>query len=539
MSHVSRSVFVRVPLLLVACWTWCMLSFQYTFADTPTALTSPPPGSKQEITLSSKCGTSTLTVVQIPAGHVFQSPQGGVEEGKGAQVTAYSFSDREITVGMFDTWAASLAKESLRERINTFAFEASLREAHDHRRKHPNEYIVFWATPQEAATVTLAFNEALLASSGASARSIVRKRFRLPTANEWRHAMSVGSANDSRNINPWPKYPEGFTVRERGMCEENWVQCGGREGFSGTPSQIAWLIEESGGPATKIREIVDLFTRSLLVGREQDGKPSWLSSPDPASEKEKVDSAPPNRWGIYGAHRCYPEWVLAIDSQTEATDLWRRFEEGRFSDDDAKRQALQLCGAGCIAAGKDASGQDDVSQLMDLFLWKTTRVRGESTTCCWQEAADGEISIDRNATFRVVLVDTLSDAWIAVVRQQLFGSTTVEEVDTTSQQLQASVALLSGNPSRDAAIIDAYAAIASYQFGEKALAGGRLGEAVPRIAPAGKKKVDYGDIFGNRRKSESAESLASSPQAGEQIFLAATCRLMAKDGTLPVQKDGE
>jgi hypothetical protein len=486
------------------------------------------PGSKRVITVKNDSGSVIVNAVVVPSGRVFEDP-GADAQAKESEVAAFLCADREATVRLYETWASDAAKASLHSRIEKFAFESSLQESHAFRRNHPDEYVSFWITPEEAASVTLAMNEALRREGNGGPRSIVQQRFRLPTANEWRQAMSAGSSQDSRNINPWPSYPTDFTEREKGMCEENWQQSGGVGDFTGSPTQIAWLIEESAGSAAKRREIVDLFTRSLLVGREHAGQPSWLSNAEPAGELEKIDVAPPNKWGIYGAHRCYPEWVLAIDSQADANALWRRLEEGTATENDFDRQVFQLCGAGAITAGKDANGQDDISQLMDLFLWRTQRLRGEAITCSWKEAADGDISIDRNVTFRLVLVETLADEWMSVVRGQLLASHELKDLEAAAKKCHAAVAVLSANESRDNALIDAYAAIALYQCGQRSLAGQNLTAAAQRITPSKKQKPNFGNIFGNRPKPSSDKPPSATPQPSEDIFLAATSKLMAKD----------
>lgn len=515
-----------------------MLSTAYVFAlvwvwRLPCEAAEPiNPGTNRTVELNVNGNTFAIRMVYVPAETRQNAGAEGGEIAKPKILQPFYFAESELSLADFNVLASGEIRNAHDAREQTMASEDDQKRDWEKMQRNAQAYVAKMVTPDEAAGITAAANAALAKPAGPLGPTLTTERFRLPTAAEWRHAMSMGSQPDKKHINPWPDFDRDFTDKERMRCQELWTSCGGKGRFVGTQEQVTWAVQEASDKTAEKLELLTTFTRFLLNGRILDPrKPnsySWEILAEPLAER--IDSAPGNEWGIRGAHRGYPEWVLCLASQNEAREFWGRFESSHVSDADRQRAAFGLCGASSFTLGKD-----DLKPMLQAFVSHESRVMNGKAEFSWQEAEDAELCIDRSVAMRLVLVMCLSDTWVGIVRTSIGKHDTFTVAEEASREfLQQLETLTSGAElQRSQAIINAYLALSEYRCGEPGSGAQRLAASIP-IAFGQTSTVDAVPNLGRRRRNPaSGDQAARSPKNADAVYFASVSRLMERDVASP------
>ena len=121
------------------------------------------------------------------------------------------------------------------------------------------------------------------------------------------------------------------------------------------------------------------------------------------------------------------------------------------------------------------------------------------------EADDDEIHVDQSVTMRLVLVETMADKWIEIVRSSLLQDQEVGVSQASASQYTDEVSKLSSDTARDTSVIAVYLAFAHYRYGDRSKAVTTLTDAFQKLS--------------SQSKSMKADT----------IYFASTSALMAQD----------
>ena len=490
------------------------------------------PGSARKVELDVDGKTLAIRMVYVPAEEERKPGSDGGDIGKARASQPFYFAETELTLADFNVLATAEIREAHDAREQQMASDDDQKKDWAEMQRISQDYVAKMVSPDEAAGITAAATASLSDAVAQRGPSLVSERFRLPTRAEWRHAMSMGSQPDKKYINPWPAFDRDFSDKERVRCQDLWSTCGGKGRFVGSQEQVIWAIREASDNTAERLDLLTIFTRFLLKGRLLDPKQansySWEILADPLAER--FDVAPANEWGIRGAHRGYPEWVLSVASQNEAKEFWSKFESSQVSDADRQRASFGLCGASTFTLGKD-----DVRPILQAFVTHENQVVNGKTDFSWREAEDAEVCIDRSAAMRLVLVECLSDTWAALVRTALGKPDTVAAAREASLELVTQIERLTFGleRQRSQALIDTYLALAEYRCGDPRGGSQRLAAGIP-VAFAQATAVSVEPNIGRRRRSTSSggDSSASRKNA-DAVYFTSVSRLMDRDGPSP------
>lgn len=272
--------------------------------------------------------------------------------------------------------------------------------------------------------------------------------------------MSSGSQPNSRDINPWPQYPGDFTEKEQTFLQTKWQAAGGKGDFVGKHEQVRSLLKECPNPEFGIL-VLNLFFRELLRGRsvnnlaDQQDEGSW--SEPPTELAETLAAGEKNSWGMFGAHRGYPEWTLAGSlGQQEALAAWRRFEDGTATVADKGKPLFQLVGGHGICID-----DTDLSPLRALFVWHERKTSDGKSAYTIDES--DEKAVDLSATIRLVLVECLRDDWRNVVRHSFMEAAGDQQPQPQADRFTSELTQFSAQAKSDGAYVNAYCALAEYR----------------------------------------------------------------------------
>lgn len=471
------------------------------------------PGEKRKLQLAADTARVEIEFVFVPSGTV--TPFGKDTATKPSVLTLpFYMMTTEASVQFFDAYAPAAAKKSHAEREKENAGDLLMPDI-EKRRAKGADYPVLWVSPSEIASVTARINNELMLQKPES--SIVRESVRLPTLAEWRHAMSAGSSPEAGFFNSWPEYT-AFAKKDQGMCRDVWSACGGQGEFRGTPEQVLWLIANPGSEGARCYDVATLFTEHLIKGREATGVQPWAKTVDPFDSAETLTAAKPNKWGIYGAHRnpC-PEWIIGNDTQAAALLRWRSVEQGTLTSDDRKQKTYALVGARFRLITREK-----LERFAELLIWSTP----EDVSL-----DDSEMkTIDRKAAFRLVLVESLADDWLRVVRPEILAAESVEKASEIAETRTKDVQrLASASSALQVALIRGFHAVRAYNEANPSLSVDGLQPLLDNLKPGGKVKVDFAAM----RRGE-----APAPQSkptGDGIYLSTLVSLIKKDKALSEQ----
>ncbi len=484
------------------------------------------PASIRDVLLKTDGGAISLRMILIPP-QPEVSPDGASDpSGKERLAQPFYFAATELTLAGFNALAS---KET---RASHDAIEAKMASQADQKKdwaamqSEAASYAAKMVSLGDAASITAAATLAFEKSSSDRGPTLVRERFRLPTAAEWRHAMSMGSQPQAMHINPWPALERDLTGKERGRCAELWTASGGQGQFIGSPEQVRWVIERASSNTEQRLELLTIFTRFLLSGRLLDPKKSnshsWEIQPEPLAER--IDAAPGNQWGILGAHRGYPEWVISTTSQTDALGLWRKCESNACTDSDRQRPAFGLCGAASFTLNKN-----DLKPMLQAFISHESAVIDGRPFFSWQEADENELFIDRSVTLRLVLIESLADDWVSLIRSNFANHVNATTTAAAAKPFLAEVARLThgSERTRNQAVINCFLAISEYRCGAGEDAAKRLAE---NAAQASGNLASAEDIAARFRRAQGSAG-SSRPTSGspDGLYLRSVARLMARD----------
>ena len=482
-----------------------MLIFGVLFCSTCCCFAAPArkPGDAKDVRIPTGSGEQVFKFIFIPAGDVPIGRPGGDDEPKRLEKD-YWFAAYEISLSQFMALAPLATQNAFVERVEKLNSSPEQKVILESIQKQHESYVVQMISIEEAAQFTAELNRQFVAHADQSKQTLSQERFRLPTAIEWQHAMSMASmSGESRSINPWPAFPDKFSKNDQVFLEEKWKESGGKEEFSGSPEQLIWLIEKSSNVEAGIA-LANKFLQDLLKGRSSDlNSPevpgSWSQPPNELAEKR--DAGGSNSWGIFGAHRGSSEWTLAGSlSQSDALKLWRGLEESGAGDSVRQDRNFQLSGAHVGAV--DASS---LLPLLDLFVWHRRIAINDRVEVSLTEADDDEIHVDQSVTMRLVLVETMADKWIEIVRSSLLQDQEVGVSQASASQYTDEVSKLSSDTARDTSVIAVYLAFAHYRYGDRSKAVTILTDAFQKLS--------------SQSKSMKADT----------IYFASTSALMAQD----------
>ncbi len=512
---------LAIPVLAVTCLFSCCGGIRHCAAAEPIL-----PGASRDVQVIVDGKSLTLRMVYVPADQGVRADSDGAAAGKGRIVQPFFFAASELSLADFNALAPAAVRESHDANERKMATQEGQKKDWLEMQREADSYVVKMVSLDEAIGITAVATAALAKPTRQNSLRIATERFRLPTAAEWRHAMSMGSQPKNMHINPWPVFDRDFSEKERGRCAEIWTACGGQGAFIGAPEQVLWFIREASGSAEEQLELLTLFLRFLLQGRMLDPQKknsySWEVQPEPLAER--IDAAPGNEWGIRGAHRGYPEWVLSAATQNEALDLWRRFESGDRSNDDRQRPKFGLCGAASFTLNKN-----DLKPMLQAFISHETAVLDGKPFFSWQDAEDREVFIDRSVSLRLVLVESLADEWVAVVRSLFADQKDATAVAENARLLLAEVERLTWGPdrSRNESIVNCYWAIAECRCGRGNDAAIRLASNAMLVS---RKSSSAEDIAMRIRRAQGgAGSARPTPGSPDGVYLKSVARLMACD----------
>ncbi|MCX7401519.1 MAG: SUMF1/EgtB/PvdO family nonheme iron enzyme [Planctomycetia bacterium] len=489
------------------------------------------PGTPREVHLDVRGKQVTIKMVYVPG----QEGEGGVSgsseaSSKGLKQPFY-FAVTELSLADFDALAPDDRRQGHDATEQTMAQQDEQKKDWAEMQRQAASYVAKMVSLDDAAAITAAATAAATAALAKSARSssvtLASERFRLPTSAEWRHAMSMGSQPDKMYINPWPVFEHDLSEKDRGRCGELWTSCGGAGAFKGTPEQVVWLIAEASGNSEQRLELVTIFTRFLLNGRLLDPKKtnsySWEVQPEPLVER--IDAAPGNGWGIRGAHRGYPEWVLSATNQNDALGVWRRYESQAYADSDNQQQAFGLCGASSFTLNKL-----DLLPMLSAFVNHETPILDGVPYFSLQQAKDGGLHIDRSTSLRLVLVECLADEWAALVRSAFEDKKDAKSAVDVAKPLLAEIERLSFGSERVRyeAIINGYLAIAEYRCGAEDDAAARLASSATSVSSKTRSADDIAARF-RRARGNAGSPTTPASSSPESVYLQAVARLMTRD----------
>lgn len=490
------------------------------------------PGAVRKVALEVDGKTLTISMIYVPAE---EGPKPGSDDGDTGKAKAsqpFYFAETELTLADFNVLANAEIREAHDAREQEMASDDDQKKDWKEMQRNSKDYVAKMVSLGEAAGITAAATAALSDSVAPRGPSLVSERFRLPTGAEWRHAMSMGSQPDKKFINPWPAFDRDFSDKERVRCQDLWSTCGGQGRFVGSQEQVIWAIREASENTAERLELLTIFTRFLLKERLLDPKQanshSWEILADPLAER--IDVAPANEWGIRGAHRGYPEWVLSVASQNEAKDFWSKFESSTVSDVDRQRASFGLCGASTFTLGKD-----DVRPMLQAFVTHENQVVNGKSEFSWKESEDAEVCIDRSVAMRLVLVECLSDTWVALVRTSLGKQDTVAAAREASLELVAQIERLTFGleRQRSQALIDTYLALAEYRCGDPRGGSQRVAAGIP-VAFGQAAAVSVEPNIGRRRRSTSSgDDSSASRKNADAVYFTSVSRLMDRDVPSP------
>ena len=481
-------------------------------------------GDTREVIVNIGGSPKNLQMVYVPAATA-TSPQNDGDDTAGAKLQLpFFFSLTELTLEEFELFAPDYAHASHEERQQRMAATEELQADLMKMKADSNQYYATMVSLDEAAAVTAALTESL--SQADRSDELIQSRFRIPTANEWQRAASMNS-KEHTFINPWPDF-DNFSEREKGRCQELWKACRGVGPFTCSENQMSWLISEATTNSGKRLELATIVFRFLLNGRllnpEKENSHSWEIQPEPLAET--IDAAPANEWGISGIHRGYPEWVLHVASSTEATRYWRLIEDEVLSTDKQKKQLFGLSGASSLTLNKN-----DLTPLQQLFV-SYQHVFGGQTTISWTDVEDADICVDRSVTVRLVLVDCLADDWLTSVRKTAMDSENMNSLREEVNDYKTDVSSLTSGSERDRylSLIEAWAAIAQYQTGDRAQAGATIKTSKAFGSQATKTKLNTADILAMMNQGASPQANKPSKKIPpDSLYFQATGELMEKD----------
>ena len=340
---------------------------------------------------------------------------------------------------------------------------------------------------------------------------------RLPSASEWEHAMRSGkSEQELPYFNSWEAI-SNLPEREQKILSDVWSQKFPGEPFNGTQVDLKRLVDS--GQAQDIQNYLHFFNFFLKgVGRSSWEDIDALESARIVSSDSMPASA--TNWGVQGAHRGYPEWVIMSPDQKAASERWPEFlnqssaeqqgEPGlRFALAGANRQPLiktkmQESWSGLILAGGPKMNGN---------------VRVSATP---QETIEGEWWANYSPGMRIAVLESLRPDWFEFVRTSANADSNSEVKLSELNQYQVSVQRLSLNPQADVGIVKFYLAMVNLQSKNSAEASRVLRE----LAAAKTQKVKLSKeslLSGLTSPSSTTPAPAPSPpkRSEEQIYLSA------------------
>lgn len=467
------------------------------------------PGQHRTVQFATPSGHIQLDFVYVPSGTAVPFAMEGDVRPQVLSLPYYIMST-EVSVDVFDNYAPADAKASHLSREKEAAGDLLMPDIAQ-RRANGKEYAVLWVSLAEAAAITAKMNEELRTQQ--SSATLVKEQVRLATLAEWRHAMSAGSDAGSGFFNKWRSLDE-LTAKEQGMCRDVWSACGGSGEFQGTPEQVLWLIGNPGSEVARCYDVATLFTRHLITGRETTGLQPWSKTVDPFEKTETLTAAKPNKWGIYGAHRnpC-PEWVIGNESQQAALARWHSVESGIVPSGERNQKVFALVGPRFRQITREK-----LDRFKDLIIWAPPEDASLED--------DEKSTTDRKSAFRLVLVESLADDWLRIVRPEILGAKSVEDarvvLDSRTKDVQR---LLLTAAERDVALIRAFFAVRAYDLGSPTTAVESLTPLLATLKPSGKVKID----FAARRRGETPAA-AETKLSGDGLYLHTLVSLMKQDG---------
>lgn len=461
----------------------------------------------------------TLTLVKVPSGSVSLGEPGG-EPRQENLTLAYSIMTAEMSLAQFQALAPEQAVHQRQERVEAVAVTSEQKRILEELSRRGDRYAAQVVTVDDVAMLTARINS-LYGPQQEASRLLVTRRFRLPTTWEWQHAMSLGSQPKSRDINPWPNYPTDFSEKEQTFLRTKWQAAGGQGEFQGTQEQVRALLKGCPNPEFGIL-VLNLFFRDLLRGRsvssvsEHQENGSW--SEPPADLAETLTAGGKNAWGMFGAHRGYPEWTLAGSlGQQEALATWRRFEDGTATAADRGKPLFQLVGGHGICID-----DTDLSPLSALFIWHERKTSDGKSLYTIEEA--DEKAVDFSATIRLVLVECLRDDWRKVVRQSFMSHGGTEQPQP--DRFTAELSQFSSQAKNDEAYVHVYSALAEYQQNNFMCSAERLSASASAVTETKAKGLSRDELLGRGNSSAAAKQQRPSSNT---VYLQALAKLVGRD----------
>jgi hypothetical protein len=487
-----------------------MCCVRVSFAEPPVA------GSVRDISFQVGENRVGMRFVYVPAGTALVGRPGS-EEREVNLSQAFYITANELTVKAFEDCLEEGDRRVHDQLERKFYADADRERIH----REGDAYSATMISLEEAARVTTRLNWVLVTERSGKSGTLVTERVRLPTSAEWQYAMSCGSQERDRYINPWPGSAKNkLADRDLSRCQELWEKCGQTEKFMASPSQVTWLVETAQGNGGSRLEILSLLFPYLLDGRG-DTTPAWRrfeTKPEPVAEIAAL--AIPNDWGIGGCHRGYPEWVLAESSQASALRAWRRYEDNLASSSDKDSKGFRLCGSSSVVLD-----QADLTPLAKVFL------SHERTMLSWNEAHSSSAAIveDESVSMRLVLIECLSDAWRSVVRLGVSAAANAQVAMEQAATYEGEIRRLSSNAEQDIAYLQGYLGLQEYRTGNFADASVRIGGCADKLASRVTAAIPLESRL--RKGGAAGRKDAGAQLSGDVLYFNEAAKLMAVDGT--------
>lgn len=358
---------------------------------------------------------------------------------------------------------------------------------------------------------------------------------RIPSAEEWEHAMRSGRTREELPLfNDWNDL-SAATAKEAGQIEELWRNKFPGQPFNGTQSEVGSLIEKyAGNPdAPNYQLMLQFFLNNL-------GRGSWADPAPLESSRFTVEGTRSSgnvEWGVQGAHRGYPEWILLAANQDAATRGWSEHQRAVQSEE-AGNSGPQFSLAGALRTGAFA-GDNAPAFWSSLVLGGGPKTTGTSRVGAHsQKTVEERWAEDYYVAMRIVALETLRPDWFVFVRKTATADTPSAVRRVELDEFQLAIQRLSTEPKSDLNIVKFYQALVRYQSNNTVEASKIIREiaAASNANNSTSAAADRNALRDLLRGSSSANSppkpAASTKRPAEQIYLESLAFVMENDGML-------
>ena len=447
------------------------------------------------------------------------SPLAGI--GGPVSIDEFYLTETEITSEQFaavlGTTEFEHFRDSVKKKLTGAAEDVALLDP-------KGSFPVFMVSVHDAMKFCQALDSAKT-DQQSQASTIERRRFRLPSHQEWQYACRAQTdpamAQKFPHFHDWVEF-EALPKADAAKCVEEWKELGGQEDeFLGTQFQVIDIVSKRyEKEPTKSLEILSAFLRESL-GTNRD-----YSKQNPG-RLAAVGGTKANGWGFVDMHENVREWTIAIADKGELQQFWTNVTSDNRSPDLQSRPAFFLAGG----SFNDLMAGGSIAAWAPFTIWGGRPMDIQSGTpqpFSFQEEQASDIAFEYQPGIRIVMDRVLSDSWLLAVRRAAVPTnktatisvaelekyrSTVREIVPTSQQTTM------------LAVIDYYSGLSAYAAGQTSEAARVLESVKGKIFSEKKKKANIAALAAlansnsSNDKPESNESVETEDQAFQRMLL--------------------